>query len=143
MKGKKSMGAGKQLFSPHGRKFSKYFATSGLRCLFSILDSCLSRAASLSRKIIPRRVAGWSRNNGRKQKSRDSVANLRQDSERCGKGLLPSGGRGTSLRVRRQICLVRVRIVPAYGRFTLSRYSVPSSSPRRIPAIPFFLLLAI
>lgn len=31
-------------------------------------------------------------------------------------------------RVRRQICLVRVRIVSAYGRFTLSRYSHHSPS---------------
>lgn len=43
-------------------------------------------------------------------------------------GLGESGTLGS--RVRRQICLVKVRIVSAYGRFTLSRYSysLPSVS---------------
>lgn len=103
----------------------------GPRCLFTVLDPCPLGAASLSPKIIARHGCRHEATEMEMENPGNSVVSHRRGRSCC------RGGR-TGPRVRRQICLVRVRIVPGYA--PISRYGISAILLRRIgePLVPSF-----
>lgn len=103
----------------------------GPRCLFTVLDPCPLGAASLRPKIIARHGCRHEATEMEMENPGNSVVSHRRGRSCC------RGGR-TGPRVRRQICLVRVRIVPDYA--PISRYGISAILLRRIgePLVPSF-----
>lgn len=124
----------KSMISRHWRQsLTNIPSRRGPRCLFTVLDPCPLRAASLSAKIIARH--GY-----RHETTEMEMENPGNSVVSHGRGSCCWEGR-TGPRVRRQICLVRVRIVPTMPRSLVMvfRYPPPSHWPT---ARSFLLLLA-
>lgn len=110
----------KSMISRHWRQsLTNIPSRRGPRCLFTVLDPCPLRAASLSAKIIARHGYLHETTEMEMENPGNSVVSHGRGRSCCWEGR-------TGPRVRRQICLVRVRIVPDYA--PISRYGIPLSS---------------
>lgn len=110
----------KSMISRHWRQsLTNIPSRRGPRCLFTVLDPCPLRAASLSPKIIARHGYRHETTEMEMENPGNSVVSHRRGRSCCWEGR-------TGPRVRRQICLVRVRIVPDYA--PISRYGILLSS---------------
>lgn len=126
----------KSMISRHWRQsLTNIPSRRGPRCLFTVLDPCPLRAASLSPKIIARHGYRHETTEMEMENPGNSVVSRGRGRSCCWEGR-------TGPRVRRQICLVRVRIVPRLCPRSLVmvfRYPPPS---RWRTARSFPLLLA-